>query len=168
MKAKLQLKHLLYYAVVYLASFLFLIYIFHDFIQISESDLEIVRQPNSLARSFEIIRNNLINYIGYLITFLLYPLYICLDLCANAWSISISLKAQGVAGTCRHLLVHGMIELPNAILYTYLSFSAFIRMCKEKGFGMQEYIRYVYERKGYYILCFVLVIAAGLAEGLLS
>ena len=44
----------------------------------------------------------------------------------------------------------------------------FRKLCREKDFGIRAYIRYVADRRVFYILSLLLVIAAGLTEGLLS
>ena len=161
MKNQINKKSLLCYALCYLTVFALLILGFSLFFSVSGKELEIAEQPNSLGRAIQIIGNNLL-------TFLLYPLYIFLDLTLNAWSISVSLKAQGAGETFRHLILHGILELPNSILYTFLSFGAFRKLCREKDFGIRAYIRYVADRRVFYILSLLLVIAAGLTEGLLS
>ncbi|MEE3392423.1 MAG: hypothetical protein VZR00_02895 [Lachnospiraceae bacterium] len=161
-------KKLICYAFCYLTAFFLLIAVFFYFFDVPENQLRITSEPNSFGRALQIINNNLMNYLGYLITFLLYPIYIFLDLTLNAWAISVSLKAQGAADTFRHLALHGVIEIPNSILYTFLSFNAFRRFCKEKSFGIKKYFYYIAEQKELYILCFFLVIVAGLAEGLFS
>ncbi len=168
MKNQINKKSLLCYALCYLAVFALLILGFSMFFGVSGKELEIAEQPHSFGRAIQIIGNNLLNYTGYLLTFLLYPLYIFLDLTLNAWSISVSLKAQGAGETFRHLILHGILELPNSILYTFLSFGAFRKLCREKNFGIRAYIRYVADRRVFYILSLLLVIAAGLTEGLLS
>ena len=66
------------------------------------------------------------------------------------------------------MLLQFPLELPNSILYTFLSFGAFRKLCREKDFGIRAYIRYVADRRVFYILSLLLVIAAGLTEGLLS
>ncbi len=168
MKNLINKKSLLCYALSYLMVFVLLILGFSYFFSLSGSELEIARQPNSLGRAMQIIGNNLLNYTGYLVTFLLYPIYIFLDLAQNAWSISVSLKAQGTAGTLRHLALHGVLELPNSILYTFLSFGAFRKLCTEKNFGIKAYLCYIAKRRLFYILSLILVIVAGTVEGLLS
>lgn len=168
MKNLINKKSLLCYALSYLMVFLLLTFGFFYFFNVSGTELEIARQPNSLDRAMQIIGNNLLNYTGYVVTFLLYPIYIFLDLSQTAWSISVSLKAQGVAETLRHLALHGVLELPNFILYTFLSFEALRKFCTEKDFGIKAYIRYIVNRRLFYILSLILVIVAGTIEGLLS
>jgi uncharacterized membrane protein SpoIIM required for sporulation len=68
----------------------------------------------------------------------------------------------------RHILYHGVIELSNAIVYSFLSVNACINLFKKKKFGIKSYIKYVHDRKHIYIGCLVLVFISGIIEGLLS
>lgn len=161
-------KALWIYAAAYIFLLLFLIVSFYYIFSFSPEDIVIENRTNSIERSVEIIKNNIINYLGYLIGFVLSPFFVFLDICINAWCISVSLHAQGLLVTLRHLSFHGVLELPNAIFYSFLSVSACVRLFREKNFGIKSYINYVKLRKGVYLLCMLMVIIAGLIEGLIS
>lgn len=168
MKNKSILNNFGKYALLYFIVFIFFIWALYYFVDVPMSDLKMEVIERNLTMSMNIIKNNLINYCGYLCAFIFWPLFLFIDISFNAWSISVSLKAVGITETLKHLLIHGIIEIPNSMMYTYLAHGAFIKFFKEKKFGLKEYFKYICDRKGIYSVCFILVIIAGLIEGLLS
>jgi len=156
------------YALSYLLIFILFILFLYHFVNIPEHELNTEVVERSLTMSINIIRNNLINYCGYLCAFILWPIFLFMDICFNAWSIVVSLKTVGIMETIRHLILHGIIEIPNSMMYTYLAYGAFVKFLKEKDFGLKEYFKYIYDRKKAYCVCAIFVVIAGLVEGLLS
>ena len=168
MKNNRHLNKFLLYSFCYLFILCLLTGFFYFLVELSPEELLVTAPDNSIHRAAQIIYNNTKNFLGYLILFVLFPINVFWDLVFTSWSIAVSFHAQGVSGTFEHLFLHGIIELPNAMMYTYLSANAFIRLCKDKDFGISQYWQYISERKQYYFMSFLLIIIAGLVEGLFS
>ncbi len=158
----------LIYGLIYLGMLFLMICFFYYFFEPTGEQLIVTKRDHSWQIVGSIIQNNMLNYFIYLILFVIYPINIMLDMVNTAWSIAVSLHAQGIGNTVMHLVFHGIIEVPNMMAYTYLSFCAFVSVVKKKKFGLSEYLNYIKKKKKYYIGCFILIVIAGVIEGLVS
>lgn len=167
MNKKIIMKPLLY-GTIYLCTLFLLTCFFYFFFEPTGDELILTQIDHSWQTVGKIIKNNTLNYFIYLILFVIYPINIMLDMVYTTWSIAVSLHAQGIENTIRHLVFHGIIEIPNMIAYTYLSFCAFASLVKQKNFGLVEYLKHIKRKKLSYIICFALILIAGVIEGLVS
>lgn len=94
------------------------------------------------------------------------PLLIFVDILVTTYQVYSSVSIQGGKLTIFLLWKHGVIELPNLILYMYLSYKAFYHMLKNPKF--KTLISYFNENKYVYLISYLLVIIAGIVEGLIG
>ncbi|MDR0614884.1 MAG: stage II sporulation protein M [Lactobacillales bacterium] len=111
----------------------------------------------------EILYHNLVNYMQYLF-FPVAPLLIFKDDLVLSFLISQSIADFGIIQTVRHLLPHGLIELPNILLYQFLSLKFFYQwwMQKKKILFITKYFR---DNQKFYLFSLFLLFIAALIEG---
>lgn len=168
MKVSIRNKALIEYALAYLVIFISIIVLGYFCIDLPAEDLVIYTKENSIQNAIAIVKNNLLNFTGYVVTFIFWPVYIGSDIVTNALNVSVSLHAQGITLTLKHLIFHGIIEIPNSVVYTYMSYRAFRQVVKEKKLGIGEYVLYVKSNKKIYLGCVCFICIAGFIEGIWS
>lgn len=156
------------YAIVYTLCFVGMVLFFYFFFDMQGEAGMAEIKPNSLSRALEIVFNNMKNYIQYLVCFPLWPFFFLGDLLLTTWTIAMSVHINGIVDTLSNLFPHGLLEFPNMILYSGLSFIHFRNMIKNRCFSLELFWNKVKEYKKYYIISFICVIIAGMVEGLLT
>jgi uncharacterized membrane protein SpoIIM required for sporulation len=119
----------------------------------------------SIEYSIRIICNNMKNLLCYLIIFPLMPILLLFDLVSTSWAIVVSLEIKGVTYTFFRIAPHGIIEIPNFLLYSYISYEMmreFYKGILKKDFNLSKLLEY----KKFILINIILVVIAGLIEGL--
>lgn len=113
-----------------------------------------------------IIYHNFNNFLQYFLLFMIAPLLIIIDLSFNVFQIYISNSTKGWHSTIRLLFPHFFIEVPNMCLYMCLSYNCLKVIYKERN--IKALIKYWKENRLLYGTSIVLIIFAGLVEGMVG
>lgn len=163
---KVTLKEYLIFSLsIVLFSLIFYFIISFLFYRISFEGKENINEVTyNLNYSISIIQNNLRNFLQYFLLFLLSPIMIIFDIVINVYQIYVGIENIGTKQTFLLLYKHGLIEIPNMLLYMYLSIKCFYSLIKHKKLK----IIFVFWKSNFklYIISFVLIIIAGLIEGM--
>jgi uncharacterized membrane protein SpoIIM required for sporulation len=111
----------------------------------------------------KILYHNLINYVQYLF-FPAVPLLIFKDDFILSFLISQSIVDFGIIKTAKHLLPHGLIELPNIFLYQFLSLKFLYQWWIQKK-KLSFIAKYFKDNQKYYLFSLFLLFIAALIEG---
>lgn len=165
-----QSKKIIAYGSIYLVLVIGLVFMFGELFDIEQFIGEDTAQigKGSFHEAVKIFYNNLKNFLGYLLIYPLYPLMYIKDLIFTSWAVVVSLRMQGMKETLFLLLPHAIIEIPNFILFTYLSLLNFKSFWKEKDVTGKAYIGRIWQYRYHYLACFILLLVAGLVEGLVT
>ncbi len=117
---------------------------------------------------FEIVWNNIKNFMGYVFLFPVFPVLFLMDFISTGISIVVSINAQGLIKTLQLLAPHGIIEIPNFILYTYLSGTLFYHFYKDKNVSFREYLSKIVRNRKCYLFCMIIIVLAGAIEGFIT
>lgn len=162
-------KNIAIYALIYFLILSLLLFSFLNLFDLEKLlDNSIIVDGNNTKTPISIIINNMKNYAGYVLLYPIYPLLIFLDLMFTSWSMAVSVHAQGAFDTFILLAPHGIFEIPNFILYTYLSCSSFYYFYRTKNPTFKGYFQDIYKKKKLYIISFIIVILAGAIEGIIT
>lgn len=115
-----------------------------------------------------IIKNNMKNLLGYIVLFPIFPAVLFIDFFSMGMSVAMSLYIRGIAETMVLLIPHAIIEIPNFLLYTYLSRVSCKHFWKD---GSGNKVKYWQRIRGYwkrYAVCGIVIIAAGIIEGVVT
>lgn len=117
----------------------------------------------TLKSSIEILINNTKNFLGYLILFPIMPLKLFFDLFSITSNLYYGIKILGFYTAFMKLYAHILLEFPNIIIYTFLSYENFKILRKDKS--LKKVILNMNGRKYYYIISYILLIIAAIVEG---
>jgi uncharacterized membrane protein SpoIIM required for sporulation len=117
---------------------------------------------------FQIVWNNIKNFLGYVFLAPIFPMLFLMDFISTGISIVVSISVQGLVKTLLLLAPHGIIEIPNFLLYTYLSATLFWNFWKEKTLDISKYLSKIIGNRKYYIFCMIVIIIAGAIEGFIT
>ena len=143
--------------------------IFYSFI--GSDNISVNNVENSIAWSFKIIFNNLKHFLLYILAFILYPVYIITDIIGISYQMALGLRTNGFIYVLKRMILHSVIEIPNCIIYSYLSlqlFKGFIDLVKSKGNVFKFYKNFIVNNYIILILNIILIIVSGIIEGLFS
>ncbi|TGY87128.1 hypothetical protein E5329_26960 [Petralouisia muris] len=165
-----QCKKIIIYGSIYLVLLGGLVFVFGELFDIESFIGDDMAQigRGSLWEAIRIAYNNLKNFLGYLLIYPLYPLMYLKDLIFTSWMVVVSFRMQGVRDTFFLLLPHAVLEIPNFILFTYLSFLNFKSFWKEKNVTGKVYVGRIWKYRYHYLVCFALLLVASLVEGLVT
>lgn len=148
-------------------SFISLICIHLFFYNTTFINEEVSTHPNyGIAYAVLIIKNNLLNFLQYTILFIFSPVFIIFDVLSTVFQVYVSVRSKGSAETGMLLYKHGIIEIPNIILYMLLSFKTCICFLKNKN--LKSIIGFWRTNIHVYMLSLVLIILAGFIEGMIK
>ncbi len=152
---------------IYVTLLITLILFFSTFFGIEDSFTSNFKE-NSVQLSLKIIKQNSINFFQYIVLAPIMPIFYMLDCIITAWSISISIDVNGLKETISHIVPHGIVEIPNFCLYTYVSYR--IMRNFYKNFNRKDYdiFKEIKSYKNILFINIVLIIIAGLIEGILT
>ncbi|WP_294208758.1 stage II sporulation protein M [Pseudobutyrivibrio sp.] len=158
-------KKIIIYALAYsiaLVLFIFMCHRLFDFY----SETEILEHPSVEYNSFvNIWKHNTQNFISYMLVFPIYPVLILMDFIGSAMPIVASIEINGVSKTLIALLPHGIIEIPNFILYSFLSGEMFLIFWRTRNLSIFNEIK---KRRYYYLISYLLLIVAAAVEGMVT
>lgn len=156
------------YTIIYTVCFIGTVLFFYFFFDVrGEIGITEIKQ-NSVEKALEIVFNNMKNFIQYFLCFPLWPLFFLADLFFTTWTIAMSVHINGAIDTLSNLFPHGLLEFPNMILYSGLSFIHFRNLIKSRSFSFDLFFNKVKEYRRYYLISFLCVIIAGMIEGLIT
>jgi len=89
-----------------------------------------------------------------------------MDTINTSWAIYVSIELYGFVETLNKLFPHGIVEIPNYTLYSFISFNLMKKFYNTKI--TSEYIRYVISYKKLFILNIFGIILSGLMEGMIT
>lgn len=162
-------KKLLIYAVIYLAILVLFIW---GIVEMFDFSQVMSRGNQNLDIDFKtsgtIIKNNIKNLLGYIALFPIFPFVFLIDFFSMSISVAMSFYAQGFAKTMVLLIPHAIIEIPNFILYTYISGMAFKRFWRNSLKGTVKYWESIREYRKWYAMCGLAIIIAGIIEGVVT
>lgn len=167
---KKESKKIIVYGSIYLILITVFVFAFRELFDMEQSIGDEIVQigHGSFHKAVDIIYNNLKNFIGYFLIYPMYPVMYVKDLIFTSWAVAVSFHMWGVKNTFLLLIPHGMIEIPNFILFTYLSFANFKAFWTEKDMTGKAYVARIWRYRHGYILCFALLIIAGMIEGVVT
>ncbi|OLS07172.1 hypothetical protein AUQ39_09200 [Lacticaseibacillus casei] len=130
------------------------------------ADYFAAKKPPFGAEMFKtILFANVRDYLKYLVLYILSPIMLAVDTAINSFQITIGFRILGGDAFSR-LMPHSLIELPNILLYHFLSFYQFIIFIKNKS-SKKTFIS-IRRLKWIYVCSFILVILGALIEGYLG
>ena len=159
------LKKYIIYTIAYIILYLLQINLLKNFFVIDEKIYSIPKE-NSWYLAIQIIFNNLKNFLMYIILFPLMPIFWIMDFLTTTWGLFVSIESVGIQITIDKLLPHGLIEIPNYTLYTYISFLMMVDFYK--NFKESIVKIYFWRYRKLLLLNVILIIIGGLVEGLLT
>jgi len=135
------------------------------------SDLHALKGVSTLTieekKSFwEILLNHSSNFLAYLILFPITILMVFYDIFVITLTTYIGIQTHGVKEAGALLLPHALIEFPNILFYSFLSFHMLVSFWRHpnlKTIGWN-----LYANRYYYLSSYLLLIAAAIIEGNLS
>lgn len=113
---------------------------------------------------FQIIFHNFMLFIKWEILFILSPIYWLFETLVLSWMIKTGVITFGLSEAIDRLWRHGIIEIPNMFLYQLLSFRLLYFWWKDKSLTTIK--KYLWVNKKFYLLSVVLILAAGIIEGI--
>ncbi|KAF2955825.1 hypothetical protein AS160_09285 [Marinitoga sp. 38H-ov] len=164
LKKNIFLYLLLYLFLIYILIFFYLIFFYDNIFYLSDNMYSTPKEHN-LKLVFNIILNNLKNFISYLFLFPLMPLFWIIDLFSITWEIYIGIKSIGLYNTFDKLFPHIIIELPNYIIYSYISYCLMLNFYK---FKYNKILKIYSKYKGVLLINIIFIIISGFIEGLIS
>lgn len=123
-------------------------------------------KTNDINLAIQIIIRNMTNFVSYIALSPIMPIMYLLDVTTTAWSIFLSCYFYGLYATLLKLAPHGIFEIPNFCLYTWISYRL-MREFYNKG-EKKSYFKSIWNYRKLLIVNGALVFAAGLIEGLLT
>jgi len=114
--------------------------------------------------SFQIISHNFVLFLKWQFLFILSPIYFIFETLVLSWTIKIGIITFGLLPAIDKLWRHGLIEIPNLFLYQFLALRLFYYWWKNKSFVIIK--EYVNENKKNYLLSMLLIVGAGIVEGI--
>lgn len=123
---------------------------------------------NSFSLVIRIIINNGINFLQYVLLAPLMPIFLFFDIILTSWSISASISIYGIFKTLSKIIPHGIIEIPNFSLYTLISYKLMKSFYKNIRNREYKYLNEIKIYKSELVKSGVLVIVAGVIEGLIT
>lgn len=109
-----------------------------------------------------VVLANIKDYAKYIILYPISPAILVLDVIINSFQVSMSVRLLGVSALNR-LIPHSFIEVPNIILYHFLSFYQFCVFLKTRSFKI-NFKKFV-KLRWFYAISFILIILGALVEG---
>jgi uncharacterized membrane protein SpoIIM required for sporulation len=153
---RLSWKDFLNYCIVMIIIYLLLINMFNG--------QKVVEFDAKMETSGSIIYHNFMLFVKWQIVFVLSPIYWLFETLVLSWMIKSGVVTFGLAQAFEKLWRHGLIEIPNMFLYQLLSFRLLYFWWKNKSFTtIKEYVR---ENKNVYLLSGILILIAGMIEGI--
>lgn len=113
---------------------------------------------------FRIIIHNFILSVKWQVLFILSPFYWLFETLVLSWMIKSGVITFGLTQAMDKLWRHGIIEIPNMFLFQLLSFRLLYFWWKNKSFVTIK--QYIEENKKIYLLSMVLIVVAGIIEGI--
>lgn len=161
----IKFKKYLIYTTIYILLYVLMIILYKKLFIINE---QIYSSPkeNNWHIAIEIIFNNLKNFLMYIILFPFMPLFWLLDFIITTWSIFVSIESVGILTTIDKLFPHGLIEIPNYTLYSYISFLMMKDFYKNFSNSVVKINFWAYRKL--FLVNVVLIIIGGLVEGLIT
>lgn len=150
---------------VYLILIISIVLVFYMIFQPS-AELTSLYKTNDINLAIQIIIRNMTNFISYIVLSPIMPIMYLLDVTTTAWSIFLSCYFYGPYPTLLKLVPHGIVEIPNFCLYTWISY----RLMKEffsKG-EKRSYFQSIWSYRRLLLVNVCLVFVAGLIEGLIT
>lgn len=127
-------------------------------IKVTEFDISMPNTP-------QIIINNLKNYLMWTVCFIIWPVNFLFETTVLSFSIKTGIVNLGFIGTLAKLWKHGVIEFPNMCLYQLLSLRLLYFWWKDKK--ISTVYHYMLANKKIYCYSGILIVIAGLIEGML-
>lgn len=146
--------------------FSIMVYFFLQLIMPIPSKTEVIEyRVKGWNYSEEIIVNNMKNFVQYQLLFFVAPFLVLIDIFMNVAQIYISNQLIGNSATFKLMAVHGVIELPNLLLYSFLSAYKFFLLCKYKR--LETVMIFIKENYKVYIYSILIIIVSGMLEGVI-
>lgn len=143
-----------------------MVYFFLQLVMPISSGTEVVEyRVRGWDYSKDIIANNLKNFIQYQLLFIIAPLLVFIDIFMNVSQIYISNQLIGNIATFKLIVVHGLIEFPNLLLYSFLSGYKFYLLCKYKKIGV--IMSFMKENYKIYFCSILVIVVSGILEGVI-
>ncbi|WP_430606973.1 hypothetical protein IGJ55_003354 [Enterococcus sp. AZ170] len=143
-----------------------MVYFFFQLVMPISSGTEIVEyRVRGWAYSKEIIANNIKNFIQFQLLFIVAPLLVFMDIFMNVLQIYVSNQLIGTVATFKLIVVHGWIELPNLLLYSFLSVYKFYLLWKYRKIGI--IISFMKENYKIYLCSILVIVVSGILEGVI-
>lgn len=159
---RISVKNLMRYALLWL-SWMILLTIFLFTFNFLRMDPDATSYTMSHSPAiFSIWLNNTQHFLQYFIFFPFAPVFIMWDSLMQVTAITIAMKAYGFSYVLRRLLWHGLIELPNLILYSYLAMERLKILLR---YSMRAAWTIVWIRKRWFLLSYGLLVLAAIVEG---
>lgn len=105
---------------------------------------------------------NIRDYFKYVFLYLLSPIMLVIDTIINSFQITIGVRILGTLAIPR-LMPHSLIELPNILIYHFLSFYQFSIFLKNRS--LKANFKAIRRLKWVYMASFLSVILGALVEG---
>lgn len=161
----LKIKHYFMFTLLYSLIIVVFICVFDFFVPVA-SNYQGSLKCHSLDLALNIIAHNLLNFIQYLVLAPVMPILFLMDTINTSWAIYVSIELYGFVETLNKLFPHGIVEIPNYTLYSFISFNLMKKFYNTKI--TSEYIRYVISYKKLFILNIFGIILSGLMEGMIT
>lgn len=129
---------------------------------------EVAINNDTFKNAEDIVCNNIMNFMGYIIMYPIFPVLFITDLLFSSWTIAVSIVGQGATKTILLLMPHGMIEIPNFLIFTYFSYRNFLLFWKKGNISLRIYSTRILTNWRVICVCMVLILIAGLVEGIIT
>lgn len=116
----------------------------------------------------DIVCNNIKNFMGYVVMYPIFPILFITDLLFSSWMIAVSIVGQGATKTILLLMPHGMLEIPNFLIFTYFSYRNFLVFWRKGSISLRIYSTRILTNWRVISACMVLILIAGLVEGTIT
>ncbi|VTU60263.1 hypothetical protein AMBR_FBHANALA_01581 [Dolosigranulum pigrum] len=110
-----------------------------------------------------VIRNNTFHFLQHIILFPLSPILILRDIFLITTEIFISAEISGVGKTIMLLVPHGLVEMPNIMLYSFIGFRMANVLWKERR--LSAVIKQIQIYRYNIVISYGLLIIAAVLEG---
>lgn len=116
----------------------------------------------SSKSAIEILINNSKNFLAYFLLFPLSPCLLLYELLMMGVSIYMGYQSYGLLESLSLLLPHGLLELPNILFYSFLSFHLFRCFIKQPSFRTLQ--QTIWINRKFYMCSYLAVIIAAFLE----
>lgn len=157
---KISCKGYLLWSAIWITFFLLLLFLFAN-IDLVHGEVRTNLEESKSTTA--ILMNNTYHFFLYLVFFPFSLLLTFFEFFLLALHISIGFQSMGVKETVSLLFPHALLEFPNILFYTYLSFHSLKELIKD--FRVLTVFKTLYANRFYYIGSYAVLVLAAIVEG---